>query len=172
MKERIPIPERLLRHSRPDENGCWLWTGGLDKNGYGKATLAINGDWGHRRYVRAHRLAYETFVGPIPAGLELDHLCGNRGCINPAHLEPVTGHENILRGAGPAAVNARKTICKNGHLFTEENTIRYSYKGRGWRACRECRRRSGRESKRRLRAKGAACAVVSTPGPTPPACAD
>lgn len=80
------------------------------------------------------RVVYEALVGPIPNGLELDHLCRNRGCVNPLHLEPVTHQENVRRGVGPTAINARKTRCIHGHEFTPENTIVRS----DGRACRPC----------------------------------
>lgn len=86
---------------------------------------------------RAHRVSYETFVGPIPAGLTLDHLCRNTLCINPAHLEPVTIKENVLRGDGPTARNARKTHCDRGHAFDETNT---GPNANGGRSCRACKR--------------------------------
>ncbi len=106
---------------------CWLWLPPDDGNGYGQF---------HRKgsVIRAHRFAYEDMVGPIPDGLELDHLCRVRRCVNPSHLEPVTTEENLLRGMGPAAINARKTHCPQGHPYDEANTYRYKNK-RGCRAC-------------------------------------
>jgi hypothetical protein len=80
-------------------------------------------------------VAYELAIGPIPEGLTIDHLCRNRGCVNPAHLEAVTNRTNLLRGDGIAALNARKTHCKRGHEFTPENT--YVWR-EGTRACRAC----------------------------------
>lgn len=113
-------------------DGCWLWTGAPDKDGYGRYT---------RQRHRPHRFAYELLVGPVPEGLVLDHVaawgCGNPACVNPLHLEPVTTRENILRGTGPTAVNAVATECVNGHPFTEENT---GLRPNGWRWCRECSR--------------------------------
>lgn len=114
---------------------CWLWTAYL-RRGYGKIKIS-------NRTVLAHRFAYEMLVGPIPDGLQLDHLCRVRNCVNPAHLEPVTSRENTLRGATPAALNAAKTHCKNGHEYTPENTYLIKptkTQPNGARACRTCRR--------------------------------
>src|SRR6266576_3456485 len=86
---------------------CWPWQANRGR-GYGNVWIA-------GRMYRAHRVAYELLIGPIPEGLTLDHLCRNRGCVNPAHLEPVTSRENTLRGEGISANNARKTHCKHGH---------------------------------------------------------
>lgn len=91
---------------------CWLWIGGLDAYGYGQFD----------RHDKAHRVAYEMLVGPIPEGLVIDHLCRVRRCVNPEHMEPVTHGENNLRGIGPAAVHAAQTHCIRGHEFTPENT--------------------------------------------------
>lgn len=92
---------------------------------------------------RAHRFAYEMFVGPVPEGLVLDHLCKNTLCVNPAHLEPVTQRENTMRSDNFIAVNARKTHCSHGHLFDEANTRVY----RGMRQCRECNRQAKARSR-------------------------
>lgn len=93
---------------------CWLWVGSRS-NGYGQF-------WDGSKHLRPHRFAYEFLVGPIAEGLVLDHLCRVRHCVNPAHLDPVTQRENILRGAGACARNAAKTHCRHGHPFTDENT--------------------------------------------------
>lgn len=106
---------------------CILINHGLDGTGY--ARIMIN----YVSYKR-HRIEYEKAVGPIPPGLQLDHLCKNRNCINPHHLEPVTGKENVLRGDSFAAKNSRKTHCHKGHAFTSDNT--YIYRGR--RNCKTC----------------------------------
>lgn len=96
---------------------CWLWTAGRNRDGYG---LFSSQRGGQRS---AHRIAYEWERGPIPDGLQIDHLCRVTSCVNPAHLEAVTGRVNMLRGFAPPAINARKTHCINGHEFTPENTF-------------------------------------------------
>jgi hypothetical protein len=108
-------------------SGCWLWTGGLMPHGYGK--FQIPTDKGQRGLC-AHRYAYETFRGPIPQGLTLDHSCRVRSCVNPWHLEPMTRGKNVLIGVGPTAINARKTHCPYGHP--------YSHKDRWQRRCHTC----------------------------------
>ncbi len=107
---------------------CWLWQAYISKKGYGSF-----GSCG--KIVRAHRYAYELEHGPIPEGLTIDHLCRIRHCVRPSHLEAVSMTLNVLRGVGPAAINARKTRCKYGHLFTEDNIYR---KKNGNRACKTC----------------------------------
>lgn len=124
------------------EDGCWTWTGCLSADGYGNAKIA-------GRDVRVHRWAYESIGGKsIPDGLVLDHLCRNRACCNPEHLEPVTNRENVLRGIGFAAVNAAKTHCPQGHEYTPENTY---VSRRGQRKCRTCKRARDRARRRAQR---------------------
>jgi len=122
--------ERFMQYVRLDSCGCWLWMGGKTSHEYGKFKL-------DGRNVRAHRASYELFVGPIPEGLTIDHTCNVRLCVNPEHLEAVTGAENTMRSSGPTALNARKTECVNGHPFDEANTYVLP---NGGRACRTCQR--------------------------------
>lgn len=108
---------------------CMPWPGVIEC-GYG--TLRVRG-----KTTYAHRAIYENVNGPVPDGMVLDHLCRNRDCVNPDHLEPVTNKENILRGVSPAAINARKTHCVRGHALTGENLFINS---NGRRVCRTCAR--------------------------------
>lgn len=114
---------------------CWLWMGGCTPEGYGMFKA--------EKQMGAHRYAYELLVGPIPPGLQLDHLCRVPRCVNPDHLEPVTNRENSLRGTSPLAQNARKSHCPQGHPYDEENTYHYD----GERHCRECGRIRNRAQK-------------------------
>lgn len=124
----------IARTSDPD--ACWDWPG-FCVDGYGKAGANIDAR-GHRVWF-AHRAAYTVLIGPVPAELELDHLCRNRRCMNPRHMEPVTPRENALRSLSPIAANASKTNCKHGHPFTPENTyVSTTRYGTTVRACRAC----------------------------------
>lgn len=128
--------DRVLARIVPGD-GCWEWAGAHNRDGYGTAYTTPTG----AKPQGAHRVVYELLVGPIPEGLTIDHLCRNRGCVNPAHLEPVPKHENILRGEGVAARNAAKTHCPQGHAYTAENTRITRV---GSRRCRTCHRESQR----------------------------
>lgn len=110
---------------------CWEWVGTRHGEGYGY--IGFGGRAG-RNYL-AHRVAYELLVGPIPDGLGLDHLCRNRPCVRPEHLEPVTDKVNILRGVGPSAQHAKATHCPRGHEYTPENTYPHP-RGRDCLTCR------------------------------------
>ena len=143
--KQLPSIEWVLANSIPvPESGCWLWLGATSK-GYG--TINVSG-----KNVRVHRFVYEAMRGPIPPGLFTDHLCRVRCCINPDHMEPVTNKENVLRGIGRTAVNARKKYCKNGHPFDENNT----FKVRKGRECHKCRLAAGVEWRLQRKKKKAA----------------
>jgi hypothetical protein len=134
---RESIATRIIIHP---VSGEWIWTGPLDKDGYGRIGKHL-----------VHREVYELLVGPIPDGLTLDHVrawgCTSRACCSPWCLEPVTRRENILRGTSPAVVNARKVRCDHGHRFTRANT----YVWQGKRSCRICTHRGARQYRRQLR---------------------
>lgn len=138
--------ERLLARTLAGPGGCLLWQGALTPNGYG--TLS-RGTAPNRTRWLAHRYAYTLAVGPVPTGLDLDHLCRVRACINPEHLEPVTRRENLLRGQTINAIRAAQTSCVNGHPFDEANTAR---RPDGTRRCRACHREQERRRHERRRA--------------------
>lgn len=131
-----PEEERFWSRVRKTEEGCWLWTGLLLPNGYGR--FCPNG----APYAAvAHRYAFEKMVGPIPDGQELHHTCEEKRCVNPAHLRAVTRweHSILLTPHNPTAINAAKTHCIHGHEYSEENTY-HDPKNPRWRSCRACRR--------------------------------
>lgn len=126
----IGIAELDRFWSKVDASGdCWEWQASKYWNGYGQAKL--NG-----RGMNAHRVAWLILRGEIANGLQLDHLCRNRSCVNPDHMEPVSRRENILRGISPVAVNFHRFQCKNGHPFDLDNTKMLS----GNRRCVKCNR--------------------------------
>lgn len=124
-------------HSRADV--CWEWLRYRTPAGYGQ--FGVDG-----KLVLAHRYSYELLIGPIPNGLTLDHLCRNRGCVNPFHLEAVTLKVNCLRGISPSANNARKSLCPQGHPYSEENT----YLSKNGRQCRICREHSSEKNREQI----------------------
>lgn len=130
------LPERFWAKTTSGAGGCWIWTGADDGYGYGSLSVGSRAN-GTKRAVRAYRYAYERIVGSVPEGLQLDHLCRVRRCVNPAHLEPVTRRVNLLRGMTITRANAEKTHCPRQHPYDSANT--YVTK-RGTRACRACSR--------------------------------
>ena len=115
------LEERFLQHTPERGDGCWLWAGAVMSTGYGKLT------WQYQQML-AHRASYELHVGPIPDGMQIDHLCEVRLCVNPKHLEPVMQYENLRRAAD------RRVVCRNGHLRSEHRHILPS----GVARCRLC----------------------------------
>lgn len=120
--------DRMLSYISPEPNtGCWLWTAAANPNGYGQIRLS-------KTVLKlAHVVCYELYRGPVPNGMELDHLCRVRCCVNPHHLEPVTHLENVRRGAG----HGKETHCPQGHAYNQHNTC---YRSNGTRQCRVCNR--------------------------------
>lgn len=140
-----PVIERALRHcireDRGYETACLIWKGNTVQ-GYGRITRGRRG----ASTLPVHRVVWEDKHGPVPKGLELDHLCRQRDCCEPTHLEAVTSRENVRRGNGPTAVNARKTHCIHNHPLAGENLY---VDPRGGRFCRACHRKRCREHKKR-----------------------
>jgi HNH endonuclease len=144
---RARLAWRYVRGSRDE---CWPWTGARTSAGYGHLYLP------GRRHAYAHRLLYEIEVGPIPEGHQVDHLCRNHACVNPAHLEPVTSRENTRRGRAGTINRARfasQMVCKNGHYRTADNVRFDRLPGGSYRrSCRECERDQYRRRVARMRA--------------------
>ena len=131
--------QRLARYAK-QEGDCIVWTRCCIPSGYGSITINYK-----RR--STHVVAWEIRYGPIPRGLQVDHLCRNRKCINTNHMELVTLKENVLRGVGITAVNARKTHCAHGHEFSFMNT---SVDRHGYRHCRTCMNDWKRRNRRKV----------------------
>jgi hypothetical protein len=125
-----PVLDRLDAKTVVTAGGCWTYTGAITTSGYGQI-------WWQRKNNLAHRVSYLLRVGPVPDGMQLDHLCRNKRCVNPAHLEPVTARENTARNPMNAATyQLSKTHCPRGHAYDEANTRRWP--GTGYRKCRTC----------------------------------
>lgn len=144
MKRAVPAVERIKAHLSMNADGCWLHGLAKDRDGYG--AISERG-----KSKRAHIVMYESVHGKVPLGLQLDHLCRVRCCVNPDHLEPVTGSVNIRRGIGPrlggirlqainAERNAKRTHCPHGHAYTADNCMYHH----GLRECRTCNRNRSR----------------------------
>ena len=132
--------KRLNASFIPEPNtGCWIWLGQITWNGYGTFHIKVDGEW--KKKV-AHRVCYESFVGPIPEGLDLDHKCRQRHCVNPDHLEPVTRSENLRRSPLMARW-AHKTSCPKGHPYDGVDS-------RKARICRQCAREARLRYNRKL----------------------
>lgn len=150
---RRPALDRFAEKIALTDSGCIEWIGALNSVGYGQFWLGRTTlDETGKTY--AHRWSYEYHVGPIPDGLHIDHVCRNRACVNPEHLEPVSRRENILRGVSPAALAARTDACPQGHPYAGDNL--YVPPGTNHRCCRACRRVRSREASRRRHSRRAA----------------
>ena len=138
--ERARLEARFWPKARcGNKDECWVWQAQISQQGYGRFTFET------KRPVEAHQVSYWLSRGSMPKGLEIDHLCCNRACVNPNHLEAVTHRTNMLRGKGVGSANARKTECIRGHKFDEENT----YHWQGKRQCKTCNALRTRLCKRR-----------------------
>lgn len=139
--------ERFMRQVYKEPTyQCWLWQGHIGKNGYGRWKPA-------GRSVSTHRWSYERFIGPIPEGLQIDHICNIKSCVNPEHLQPVTARVNVLKAKkGITSINAAKTHCVNGHpLFGANLRIYVTKDGKKSRVCKSCRQdRSKIQARKRL----------------------
>jgi hypothetical protein len=140
-----PAPEY-----RPDLGPCWLWTAQTNQAGYGRFHVSRSGPGPITH--QAHRVAYRWLIGEPPKGLVLDHLCRVRNCVNPRHLEPVTDHENSLRGVNPKMVAHLEDRCTRGHPFDGANTL---WRKNGYRECRACRKEAKRRWMDRQKASSA-----------------
>lgn len=144
-----PAVDRFAEKIALTDTGCIEWIGGLNGVGYGQFYAGRTSlDETGKAY--AHRWSYEYHVGPIPEGMHLDHLCRNRACVNPDHLEPVTVRENVLRGTAPSALHARKTHCPQGHPYEGSNL--YLHPVTAQRACRSCGRERAAQKHRSQKA--------------------
>ena len=128
LRRELPLVERFWTYVVKTAGDCWEWSGGHTGDGYSCFSVS------REEAYPAHRFAYELVVGPVPEGLELDHLCRNPGCVNPAHLEPVTHDENMKRADNANGTRSAATHCPKGHPYDRENTIHRN----GRRHCKAC----------------------------------
>lgn len=128
----VDIEYKLLKKILKREDGCWEWLGAVFKKAHGNYGQIRMGRKGEDKVRFSHRVSYEHYIGEVPRGLELDHLCRNTLCVNPQHLEPVTHYENMRRGYW-----VMKDRCVHGHLYSEDNTY---INIRGHRECKICRK--------------------------------
>lgn len=142
------ITSRMEIQDRGYRTPCWISNRAEHTNGYTKIGIS-------NRTMLTHRVAYEAWHGAIPDGLVIDHLCRNRKCCNPDHLEPVTHRENLVRGETLTAREVAQTACRRGHEFTSDNTY-YRPDRPNSRGCRTCRAGSGRRQNAKLKAMRAA----------------
>lgn len=147
----IPFTDLVRSETAENDKGCWVWQRMKNRKGY--ARIRWNG-----KIIEIHRMAYEAFIGPIPEGLVIDHLCRNPSCLNPEHLEAVTHKENTLRGNAPSALYAKQTHCKHGHPLSGANL---RVEKDGGRTCKTCNREAVRRYKAR---KVARAAIAKTRG--------
>lgn len=135
----LPI-QKFIERTRRDENGCLIWTATINSAGYGNFKVG--------KISSAHRFAYEYFIGPIPDGLDIDHLCRNRACCDPLHLEAVPRRINLARGQMPNMVTHRTRRCKRGHEFGDDDY--YASKGAARRTCRICHKAAAKKWRERF----------------------
>lgn len=138
----FPTWLKLALYSKPTASGCCEWQAYKKDTGYG--LVRVGG-----RTMQAHRASYECLVGPIPSGMEIDHLCRNRSCINPRHLEPVTKRENQMRGMAPGILIYKSGKCAAGHQMSGSNLY---ISPNGKRGCRQCMRSATRRYNEKKRA--------------------
>jgi len=146
-----PLADRVMEKIRAEESGCWRWLGSLTKAGYGRVNLGTR----ETGIGLVHRVVYELHRGPIPVGLEIDHLCRNRWCCRPEHLQAVPHAVNSYRGVSPGMLIRLSGRCGRGHELTPENVYYRKDRPGAWN-CRVCRRerRAAAGERERLRAGG------------------
>ena len=146
MSKPRPLADRFWEKVQKTET-CWLWTGTMPEHGYGAIYRSRQVGKGR---MAAHRVAYEMFRGPIPHGLTIDHLCRNRRCVNPDHLEAVSLAVNVMRGEGACAKFARQSTCRRGHPYVVGSwRTQIDAKGRTGRRCRLCHRITNKAARER-----------------------